>query len=460
MARLVIVSNRVTMPGEQAAKAGGLAVAVREALRKHGGIWFGWSGDIVEQPSDLPVSTSGGRFTVATLDLSRQEHETYYAGFANSVLWPLFHYRLGLVDFKRESMSGYMAVNRRFAQAIAKMLRPDDTIWVHDYHFLPLGQALRELGVGNPIGFYLHIPFPAPDVLLALPFHEHLVAAMCAYNLIGFQTERDARCFKRFITDEAGGRVETDGTIHAYDRAARVEVYPVGIETERYAATAADGADGPETERLRESLAGRGLIIGVDRLDYSKGLPLRFDAYARLLGEHKQHRAKVVLMQIAPTSRGEVKQYRALRRELEQMAGRINGKFAEFDWVPLRYLNRSHSRNVLASLYRYAKVGLVTPLRDGMNLVAKEYVAAQNAEDPGVLVLSRLAGAAQELRSGAKLVNPYDIDGVAEALHEALLMPLDERRSRWKEMYETLRINTLTRWHQRFLGDLGQMRID
>ncbi|MEO8558836.1 MAG: alpha,alpha-trehalose-phosphate synthase (UDP-forming) [Rhodospirillales bacterium] len=459
MARLVIVSNRVAMPGEQAAKAGGLAVAVREALRKRGGIWFGWSGDIVENPSDEPRSVSGGRFTVSTIDLSPQEHETYYAGFSNSVLWPLFHYRLGLIDFKRESMAGYMAVNRRFAKAIAKLLQPDDIVWVHDYHFLPLGQALRELGVENSIGFFLHIPFPAPDVLIALPFHEQLVAAMCAYNLIGFQTERDARCFKHFIVDDTGGRVESDGTVHAYDRSTRVDVYPVGIETERYADVAAEGADGLDADRLRESLSGRGLIIGVDRLDYSKGLPLRFDAYSRLLAEHKEHRTNVVMMQIAPTSRGEVRQYRALRRELEQSAGRINGKYAEFDWVPLRYLNRSHSRNALAGFYRSAKVGLVTPLRDGMNLVAKEYVAAQNPDDPGVLVLSRLAGVAQELRSGAKLVNPYDIDGVAEALHEALVMELDERRARWKEMYEILRINTLTRWHQRFLADLGQKNI-
>ncbi len=459
MARLVIVSNRVTLPGEQAAKAGGLAVAVREALRKRGGVWLGWSGDIVENPSELPKMRASGRFAVATLDLSPQEHETYYAGFANSVLWPLFHYRLGLIDFQRNSMAGYLAVNRRFAQAIAKMLQPDDIIWVHDYHFLPLGQALRELGVTNPIGFFLHIPFPASDVLIALPFHEQLVAAMCAYNLIGFQTDRDARCFKHFIVDDAGGRVESDGTVHAYDRSTRVEVYPVGIETERYAEIAEEGAVGLDTDRLRESLAGRDLIIGVDRLDYSKGLPLRFDAYARLLGEHKEHRAKVVLMQIAPTSRGEVRQYRALRRELEQTAGRINGKFAEFDWVPLRYLNRSHSRTALAGFYRYAKVGLVTPLRDGMNLVAKEYVAAQNPENPGALVLSRLAGAAQELRSGAKLVNPYDVDGVAEALHEALIMPLDERRGRWREMYETLRVNTIARWHQRFLADLSQTQI-
>jgi trehalose 6-phosphate synthase len=233
----------------------------------------------------------------------------------------------------------------------------------------------------------------------------------------------------------------------------------VGIDTRRYAEVAREGAGDAESIRLRESLAGRALIIGVDRLDYSKGLPLRFDAYAHLLARHKEHRTKVVLMQIAPTSRGEVRQYRALRRELEQSAGRINGKFAEFDWVPLRYLNRSHSRSSLAGFFRFAKVGLVTPLRDGMNLVAKEYVAAQDPEDPGVLVLSHLAGAAQELSDGAKLVNPYDTAGVAEAMHEALVMPLDERKARWRQMFDVISANTITRWQQRFLADLGQKHV-
>jgi trehalose 6-phosphate synthase len=458
VARLVIVSNRVTLPGEQSARAGGLTVAVREALRRRNGIWFGWSGEITDDPSEEPNVSSSGRFTVATLDLSQHEHDSYYAGFSNSVLWPLFHYRLGLIEFKRESYAAYLAVNQRFAQAVAKMLLPDDIIWVHDYHFIPLGQALRRLGVNNPIGFFLHIPFPSPEVLIALPFNERLVESMCAYNLLGFQTERDARCFKHFIVDEAGGSVENDGSVHAYGRSTRVEVYPVGIDTARYAEVALEAGGSAEVRRLHESLGGRDLIIGVDRLDYTKGLPLRFDAYAQMLREHREHRSKVVLMQIAPTSRNEVRQYRSLRHELEQSAGRINGKFAQFDWVPLRYLNRSHSRSSLAGFYRTAKVGLVTPLRDGMNLVAKEYVASQNPEDPGVLVLSHLAGAAQELGDGAKLVNPYDTTGVAEAMHEALVMGREERKARWKQMYDTISTNTITRWQQRFLADLGQNR--
>jgi len=458
LARLLIVSNRVAMPGEHAARAGGLAIAVREALRKYGGMWVGWSGEIVKRPDKDPgiefnIQTSG-RISVATLDLTPEENEHYYAGFSNSVLWPLCHYRLGLMDFKRAYYTGYMAVNERFAEAIARVAEPDDLIWVHDYHFLPLAAALRRRGLRNRIGFFLHIPFPAPEVLKVVPFHEQLVADMCHFDLIGFQTESDARAFRDFIEHEAGGEAGPDGAVFAHGRRARTGVFPVGIETERFALTAMAAELGPETKRLTDSLGARKLIIGVDRLDYSKGLPLRFDAYSSLLANHKEHRGKVVMMQIAPTSRNEVRQYRDLRRELEQITGRINGRYAEFDWAPLRYLNRSFSRNSLAGFYRYARVGLVTPLRDGMNLVAKEFVAAQNPEDPGVLVLSRFAGAVAELGGGAKVVNPYDPDGVGEALHEALIMGLDERKARYDAMYRVLQANSIVDWYEKFLATL------
>ncbi len=458
MARLLIVSNRVALPGEQAARAGGLAVAIREALRKYGGIWIGWSGEIVEEASNELQVQSTGRISVATLDLTAEENELYYAGFSNSVLWPLCHYRVGLMDFKRPYYTSYMKVNDRFAEAIARIAQPDDVIWVHDYHFLPLAAALRRRGVKNRIGFFMHIPFPAPEVLRVVPFHEQLVAELCQYDLLGFQTMGDERAFCDFIRHDARGEIEDNGTVTAFGSTTRTGVYPVGIETDRFALTAIASELGPETKRLVQSLAGRKLIIGVDRLDYSKGLPLRFDALSSLLANYGEHRSKVVMMQVAPTSRNEVRQYRALRRELDQIAGRINGKYAEFDWAPLRYLNRGFSRNTLAGFYRHAKVGLVTPLRDGMNLVAKEFVAAQNPEDPGVLVLSRFAGAADELGAGAKLVNPFDVDGVGTALHEALVMPLDERRTRYEKMIKVLQANTISDWYERFLAALRQAK--
>ncbi len=454
MARLLIVSNRVSLPGEQAARAGGLAVALREALRKYGGIWIGWSGEIVDNASPELEMHGSGRISVGTLDLTPEENETYYAGFSNSVLWPLCHYRVGLMDFKRAYYNGYMAVNERFADAVAKVARPDDVIWVHDYHFLPLGAALRRRGLRNRIGFFLHIPFPAPEMLRMAPFHEKLVAEMCHYDLLGFQTASDERAFCDFIRHDARGEIGENGSVSAFGAQTRTGVYPVGIETERFALTAIASELSSETKRLVQSLAGRKLIIGVDRLDYSKGLPLRFDAYSSLLANHAEHRAKVVMMQIAPTSRNEVRQYRTLRRELDQMAGRINARYAEFDWAPLRYLNRGFSRNTLAGFYRHAHVGLVTPLRDGMNLVAKEFIAAQNPEDPGVLVLSRFAGVVDELGAGAKLVNPFDVDGVGEAMHEALVMPLHERQQRYETMIKVLQANTISDWYERFLASL------
>ncbi|WP_119421624.1 alpha,alpha-trehalose-phosphate synthase (UDP-forming) [Desertibaculum subflavum] len=452
MARLVIVSNRVALPRERGARAGGLAVALREALAKHGGLWFGWSGETSAEASDTPRVLRTPQGAYATLDLSEAEHAGFYVGFANSTLWPLFHYRLGLIDFRRAAFEAYLGVNRRFAAALAPMVEPDDLVWVHDYHFIPMATKLRKLGLRNRIGFFLHIPFPAKEVLTALPGHERLVADLCAYDLVGFQTQGDVEAFQGYIASEAGGRVG-DGWVEAFGRRLRVGAFPIGIDAEAFAEAAVKAAASEETQRLKDSLAGRRLMIGVDRLDHSKGLPKRFEAFQELLGTHPEHRGKVTFMQIAPISRGEVAQYRTLRRELEGLAGRINGKYAEFDWAPVRYLNRAFVRTTLAGFYRFACVGLVTPLRDGMNLVAKEYVAAQDPADPGVLILSRFAGAAREL-DGALIVNPFDIDQLAAAMHRALRMPLDERRARWSGMMDIVRRHDITHWRETFMAAL------
>jgi trehalose 6-phosphate synthase len=449
----VIVSNRVSLPRERMSRAGGLAVALREALNRRGGLWFGWSGETTENPEPAPTIATAGRVSFATLDLSPAEHQAYYLGYANSTLWPLCHYRLGLIEFKRAAYEGYLAVNTRFARALAPLLRPDDVIWVHDYHFFPFASALRKAGVRNKIGFFLHIPFPTPEVLAVLPHYRALLANLADYDLVGFQTKSDLRAFLAGISDEADGSIAEDGSFAAFGRHSRAGTFPIGIETDEFAALAADTVRGPETQRLQSSLAGRALVTGVDRLDYSKGLPARFEAFRQLLLSFPEHRSKVTFMQIAPLSRDDVAQYRTLRRELERAAGRINGQFAEFDWVPVRYLNRSFPRRELAGFFRASRIGLVTPFRDGMNLVAKEYVAAQGPADPGVLILSRFAGAARELK-GALIVNPFDTDQVAEALHAGLKMPLDERQARWQGMMEALRANTITHWRERFLDTL------
>ncbi len=453
MARLVIVSNRVSLPRERIGRAGGLAVALREALNRRGGLWFGWSGEIKDDPDPVPQTVSSGRVQFATLDLSPAEHQAYYLGYANSTLWPLCHYRLGLIEFTRAAYEGYLAVNTRFANALVPLLQPDDVIWVHDYHFIPFASALRKAGVRNKIGFFLHIPFPAPEVLGVLPNSKALLSDLADFDLVGFQTRGDIQAFLASVREEADGSASEDGSFSVFGRTSRAAAFPIGIETEEFATLAREAADTLDTRRLKESLAGRALAIGVDRLDYSKGLPARFDAFRQLLTAFPEHRAKVTFMQIAPLSRDDVAQYRALRRQLESAAGRINGQFAEFDWVPVRYLNKSFTRRTLAGFYRASRLGLVTPFRDGMNLVAKEYVASQDPADPGVLVLSRFAGAARELK-GALIVNPFDTDQVAEAMHEGLTMPLDERCARWHGMMEALRANTITHWRERFLGAL------
>ncbi|QEX19378.1 trehalose-6-phosphate synthase [Hypericibacter terrae] len=459
MERLVIVSNRVPLPRQRGTQAGGLAVALRDVFGKAEGLWFGWSGEVTDQTSGELRFTRAGRMTYAVMDLGREDYERFYNGFSNACLWPLLHYRLGLLDFHREDYHGYMAVNRAMAAALKPLLRPWDRIWVHDYHLIPLGQELRKLGVENPIGFFLHTPFPPADLFESLPAHESLGECFASYDLVGLQTERDRRCFHGFVVRSLGGEVRADGKFEVFGRHSRMGAFGVGIDAAAFAELAAESGSGDETVRLKESLAGRQLAIGVDRLDFSKGLPSRFRAYGQLLERWPEHRSKVTYLQIAPHSRGEIAAYRTLRRELEQIAGRINGKHAEFDWQPLRYLNKALTRPVLAGFYRLSRIGLVTPLRDGMNLVAKEYVAAQPPQDPGVLILSRFAGAAESL-TAALLVNPFDADSMADAMHAALVMPFEERHARWQAMMQQLKADGAAWWAHRFLATLDAASRD
>lgn len=453
MSRLVVVSNRVAAVKKGGDSVGGLAVAILAALRQTGGIWFGWSGEVVTTARDEPDVFPVGRVTYATVDLCRKDYEEYYNGYANRTLWPLCHYRLDLATFNRRHFEGYMRVNRLFARLLVPLLKDEDLVWVHDYHLFPMGEELRRRGVKNPLGFFLHTPFPATEILVALPEHADLVRAMCAYDLVGFQTENDLRSFKDYITFEAGGEAYPDGTIRAFGRTLQARVFGIGIDTEAIAHSAVQAENTMTTQRLKESLLERKLIIGVDRLDYSKGLIQRLLAFARLLESYPKTRTQVTMLQIAPPSRSDVPEYLELRRTLEETAGKINGRFAEFDWVPIRYLNKTFKQSTLTGFYRISRIGLITPLRDGMNLVAKEYVAAQNPTNPGVLVLSRFAGAACELEA-AVIVNPFDIDGVAEALHRSLEMSRDERRERWQAMMAVLRRNDVTAWRRNFIGTL------
>ncbi len=454
MRRLVVVSNRVALPNESA-RAGGLAVALQEALQQNGGIWFGWSGKIAGHTLEKPGIVQEGAVTYAVLDLNRKDHAEYYSGYANRTLWPIFHYRIDLADFDRENYTGYLRVNTLFADRLLPLLRADDDIWVHDYHLIPLAEELRNRGVRQRIGFFLHTPFPAMETLLVLPGHERVARSLCAYDVVGFQSINDLRAFHDYITLEAKGEVLSNGLVTAYDRCLRAEVFPIGIEVEPLVQAAEDSVRLAAIKRLRKNFDECRLMIGVDRLDYSKGLPQRFKSFERFLEKYPQYCGKASLMQIAPSSRSEVPEYLQIRRTLEAEAGHINGRFASFDWTPLHYLNSSFQRETLAGFYRFSQVGVVTPLRDGMNLVAKEYVAAQDPQRPGVLILSRFAGAARHL-DAALLVNPYDWEAVADAMARAVEMPLEERKERWQDLMRAVRATSLDRWRDSFLTMLRQ----
>lgn len=450
MSRLVVVSNRVApAKSSKSGGAGGLAVAVKAAMQERGGVWFGWSGRVFDHEPGPPDIFDVGRVTYALVDLPQRDHDEYYNGYANSTLWPLFHYRLDLTEFSRRNLAGYQRVNHLFASKLQPLLRPDDRIWVHDYHLIPMAEQLRAIGCRQRIGFFLHIPWPALEILLALPNHRNIVRALCAYDLVGFQTNRDLRAFWEYIELEAGGDVHDDGTVEVFGRRLRAAAFPIGIDTDTVAAYAAEAETSRQNRRLAESLGSRKMVIGVDRLDYSKGLVARMEAVDHLLKAYPDLRGRVTIMQIAPPSRADVPEYVEIRHQLEKIVGHVNGTYAEYDWVPIRYLNKGFTRRTLAGFYRLSRVGLVTPLRDGMNLVAKEYVAAQKPEDPGVLILSRFAGAAEELNS-ALIVNPHDVEGVADAMRQALSMPEGERRERWQEMFEWLKKYDVAAWQRSF----------
>ncbi|MEQ5788535.1 trehalose-6-phosphate synthase [Erythrobacter sp. NFXS35] len=466
MERLVVISNRVAVPKARGAAGaqGGLAGALNAALKDHGGIWFGWSGQEGDDTDcNIHLQRSDG-VTTATIDLSSRDIDEYYNGYANATLWPLFHYRLDLTQYERETAKGYERVNELFAECVSPLIEPDDLIWVHDYHLLPLGERLRARGIKNRIGFFLHIPWPPTRLFVSLPFHERLVRTMLDYDLIGFQNDEWRESFLHYCRKELGAEVDdASGTIRFEGRTAIARAYPIGIDWDHFQAQGRTDEAAHAEQRLLSSTRDRTAMIGVDRLDYSKGLPERIDGISRFFDQHPECVRDLVFIQIAPPSREDVESYQHIRALLEQKAGQINGARSEVDLVPIRYVNRGYSHAELYGFFRAAKIGLVTPLRDGMNLVAKEYVAAQDPDDPGVLILSRFAGAAQQLEAGgagAVMVNPYSPDDIAQAIGLALDMPLQERKARYAAMIGTIRADNVQAWTDRFCADLAASRPD
>lgn len=459
VSRLVAVSNRVADlrdPG----KSGGLAVGLGDALLARGGIWFGWDGETVGQGTRVsPKINKIDRATTITLPLTNKDYREFYAGFANSVLWPLLHYRMDLVDFDPAFLRGYQRVNSKYADALSPHLKPRDTIWIHDYHLIPLAAELRKRGWSQKIGFFLHTPFPSPEVFAAVPENEWLIGSLFSYDLVGFQTTTDLTNFRRYVEQYCGGTIDQEGRVSALGQTVVARCFPIGIDVEAFSAMARTKEAENQIRTLRQRTLDRKVIIGVDRLDYSKGLPERLQAYRKLLEMYPENIKSVSLMQIAPPTREEVEAYSEIRTELETLSGSINGQFADFDWTPVRYIHRSIPRHVLAALFRGSRVGFVSPLRDGMNLVAKEYVAAQSEKDPGVLVLSKFAGAAEDLKE-ALIVNPYNLDEMANILQRALKMPLAERRRRQRALLKRTRERDANKWQSDFLDTLENQSIN
>jgi trehalose 6-phosphate synthase len=452
--RLVVVSNRVAVPDPTGNRAaGGLAVALREAFEAYRGLWFGWSGKVAVHPSAEPRIVDKGQVQYALMDLTSLDRQEYYNGFANRALWPIMHYRIGLSEFSRADYQGYLRVNRTFANALAQLIRPDDLVWVHDYHLIPLAAELRAVGITNLIGYFHHIPWPAPEVLGTLPGSRELLRAIMDYNLVGVHTERDADNLRRGLIHDLGAIQHKSDVVEVDRQRTRIKGFPIGIDVGEFQRLAGRSQSNRIIRQTTAGLGSRKLIIGVDRLDYSKGIPERMEAFERFLGNNPDQRGRVTYLQIAPTSRSEVPEYATLGRVVNETLGRINGTLGEPGWVPIHYVTSTYQRSVLAGLYRLAAVGLITPMRDGMNLVAKEYVAAQDPADPGVLILSKFAGAAQQLKA-ALIVNPNDKIEVAEAIREALQMSQEERVSRWESMMSVLQAQDVAWWAATFLKEL------
>jgi trehalose 6-phosphate synthase len=456
MSRIVIVSNRT--PGRGPA-AGGLAVALRKVLAEREGFWFGWSGKLTDDPVRQARFEDIDGLRVAQIDLTKDDHHAYYAGFSNSILWPSFHLRLDLATIESHWYEGYRRVNAQFARALQPLLAPDDVIWVHDYHLIPLAAELRDLGVRNRIGFYLHIPFPTTDALYAIPHHAELMRDLSRYDLVGMQANRDVTAFTEFAEHQSPSTFAGADVENIDFNATEIAAFPIGSDPEAFARMAVSPAGMKMIRRMERVLGEQKLILGVDRLDYSKGLPQRVEAFEKLLANNARLRRGVHLLQVAPPSRDSIKEYKETSDMLDAMCGHVMGRFAEPDWQPLTYVKRAYGQPSLAGLYRLARVGLVTPLRDGMNLVAHEFIGSQNPDDPGVLVLSRFAGAA-EIFPEALLVNPFDTDETAEALRMALDMELDERKERWTALMTAARKHNVDDWAVDFLRRLSPEALE
>jgi trehalose 6-phosphate synthase/phosphatase len=470
--RLVIVSNRLPVvlarddtdrwraePG-----SGGLVTAMAPVLKDRGGLWIGWPGAAAGEENDMHLeplldAVAEGGYTFKPVSLTAEEVDGYYHGFANEILWPLFHDLQTRCNFDPSYWKAYRRVNRKFARVIADQTGADDHIWIHDYHLIGVGLELRDMGLTSKIGFFLHIPFPPLDLFLKLPWRFQILNALLAYDLVGFQTQRDKNNFMHCVRSlRKEVRVRGKGqvaTARVEGRRVRIGNFPISIDFNEFARKAASEEVARRVAEIKEDLGvdvnRRHILLGVDRLDYSKGIPERLKAFANVLARFPELRERVSLVQIVVPSRTHIRKYQDLRLDIERLVGKINGLYSQTGWVPIHYIFRSVDRTELVALYRAADIALITPLKDGMNLVAKEYCAANVTED-GVLIMSEFAGAAAQMQKEALLVNPYDVEEVAETIAIACEMTPEERRRRMKALRRKVRKSDIFWWVDAFLS--------
>ncbi|HSR69742.1 MAG TPA: trehalose-6-phosphate synthase [Acidobacteriota bacterium] len=438
--------------------AGGLVTALKPVLSKHGGSWIGWPGETDDAPVDSLLGEVGRELgcRLHPVSLSSELVEGYYFGFSNETLWPLFHDLLGHAKFELDAWKDYVEANGIFADAIAQKARPDQVLWIHDYQLMLTGEELRRREIGNPIGFFLHIPFPSPDIYSRLPWRTQLLEALLHYDLVGFQTKRDLRnfvhCLRRFLkpqrvrTGRKKARIEMDG------RRVLAGYFPISIDFEDFDRRARSEEVREAGWYIHEGFREQKIILGADRLDYTKGIPARFRAFARALEKYPDLHRKVSMIQLLVPSREQIDDYAAWKEQLERLSGEINGRFASRGWVPLHYMYRALPFQELLGHYRTSEICLVTSLKDGMNLVAKEY-AACSVDENGVLILSEFAGAAPQMK-GALIVNPHDQEQVADAIYQAFNMPEDERVKRMRALRRGVARNNVFKWVDSFLDEL------
>ena len=458
MSRLVIVSNRLPVTvrlqdhSEQfEISSGGLVTALRSVLRSLEGSWIGWAGtshhpaiekrfrsiDLIDHWSMVPIFFS-----------TEEKHE-FYSGFCNEILWPLFHDLQSRCNFEPAYWRRYTKINARFANAVSEVAGPDDLVWVHDYHLMLLGQALDGRVKRERLYYFHHIPFPSPDVFEKLPWKECFLRSLLLFGCVGFQTDRDRRnflgCVRRFLPKARVIRALDHFSIREEGQQTLVGSFPIGIDFDEFSGLAANPEVVEQAAQIRRNLPECRIVLGVDRLDYTKGLVERLKAFRNLLERYPGLHRKISLIQVAVPSREDIPKYKELKLEVERLVGTINGYFGSTSWVPIHYLHRHLLRAELVAYYRSADIALITPLKDGMNLVAKEFCASR-VDESGILILSEFAGAANQLRTGALLVNPYDTEGVASALYEAFHLPGRDVQRRMRRMRQRVRRENVYRW--------------